>query len=119
MLEDYALVIEHNIVRVAEQDSRVVGVVVLITDMAEILLDNIAVDPLYQGRGIGRKLIEYAEQYAAANGFSGLNLYTHESMTENIEMYSKLGYLETDRRCESGYDRVYMRKEFKKNHPFG
>jgi hypothetical protein len=31
-------------------------------------------------------------------------------MTENIRMYEHLGYEETDRRTEEGYDRVYMRK---------
>ncbi len=38
------------------------------------------------------------------------NLYTHEGMTENIGLYEYLGYIETDRRTEKGYRRVYMRK---------
>ena len=32
-------------------------------------------------------------------------------MTENIGLYESLGYVETDRRTESGYRRVYMRKD--------
>ena len=39
-----------------------------------------------------------------------MDLYTHESMTENIGLYEYLGYIETDRRTEKGYRRVYMRK---------
>jgi hypothetical protein len=31
-------------------------------------------------------------------------------MTENIELYKKLGYMETARKTEQGYQRVYMRK---------
>jgi hypothetical protein len=31
-------------------------------------------------------------------------------MTENIGLYSKLGFVETERKQEQGYKRVYMRK---------
>ena len=39
-----------------------------------------------------------------------MDLYTHESMTENIGLYEYLGYIETDRRTDKSYRRVYMRK---------
>jgi hypothetical protein len=31
-------------------------------------------------------------------------------MTENIALYSRIGYVETRRVTEKGYDRVYMTK---------
>lgn len=43
-------------------------------------------------------------------GFGAVTLYTNERMTENIELYKKLGFEETERRLEKGYHRVYMRK---------
>lgn len=43
-------------------------------------------------------------------GFDTVTLYTNERMTENIELYKKLGFEETERRLEKGYHRVYMRK---------
>ena len=75
-----------------------------------MLLDNVAVHPDRQGEGLGRQLMEFAENEARKQGYSSLELYTHESMTENIGLYEYLGYTETDRRTESGYRRVYMRK---------
>ena len=45
----------------------------------------------------------FVENEALNQGFSRLELYTHESMTENIGPYESLGYIETDRRTESGY----------------
>ncbi|MFQ5938266.1 MAG: GNAT family N-acetyltransferase [Acidiferrobacterales bacterium] len=110
MRDDYAEVIRQHRVFVLEDGDQVVGVAVLMRKGQGILLDNVAVHPGYQGRGLGRQLIEFAETEAQRQGFSHLDLYTHECMTENIEIYRKCGYIETERRAEQGYQRVYMRK---------
>lgn len=110
MLDDYEQVIARQHVSVIK-DPEVVGVVVLVEQADGILLDNIAVDPAQQGRGIGRKLMAFAEAEAQRLGYAQLELYTHELMTENIVMYEKMGYAEIERRVEKGYQRVYMRKE--------
>ena len=47
-------------------------------------------------------------------GYSNIQLYTHEMMTENITIYSKMGYVEVARRSEKGYERMYMNKQLKK-----
>lgn len=111
MLDDYAQVIWQHDVFVLESNQSVIGAVVLIRKGQGILLDNVAVDPAYQGKGYGRRLIECAETQAQQQGFAHLDLYTHECMTENIAMYKRLGYAETERRTERGYQRVYMRKQ--------
>ena len=54
--------------------------------------------------------LHFAENEALKQGYTDVDLYTHESMTENIGLYEYLGYIETDRRTEKGYRRVYMRK---------
>ena len=54
--------------------------------------------------------LQFPENEALKQGFTDLDLFTHESMTENIGLYEYLGYIETDRRTEKGYRRVYMRK---------
>ncbi len=110
MLDDYSQVVLQHQAFVAEADDQVVGVLVLIRKHNGILLDNVAVRPEYQGRGLGRRLIEFAESEARKQGFTQLDLYTHERMTENIDMYKRLGYVETEPRTEMGYQRVYMCK---------
>ena len=75
-----------------------------------LLLDNIAVHPDYQGLGIGRALLERADAEALCQGYGALRLYTHETMTENIALYTRNGWVETHRGHHAGYARVFMRK---------
>ena len=80
-----------------------------------LLLDNIAVRPDRQGQGLGRQLIRFAEAEARRLGFTELRLYTHETMTENIALYTRLGFVETGRGHDAGYDRVFMTKRLGKS----
>jgi GNAT superfamily N-acetyltransferase len=87
-----------------------VGVIVLIPADDSLLIENIAVLPSAQGRGLGRHLMQFAERRAADLGCARLTLYTNEVMVENLAIYAKLGYRETARRSEHGYSRVFMEK---------
>lgn len=110
MLEDYSKVIEERHVIVADFSGTVAGVLVLATSDEGFLLENVAVLPDHRGIGMGKALLQYAESEARRQGFGSLYLYTHERMTENQQLYSKIGYVEYDRRVEYGFARVYMRK---------
>jgi DNA-binding transcriptional MerR regulator len=75
-----------------------------------MLIENVAVHPSAQGTGLGRRLMEFAEQHAARCGLTRLVLYTNEVMTENQAIYAHLGYHEIRRSSEDGYRRVFMEK---------
>jgi ribosomal protein S18 acetylase RimI-like enzyme len=110
MLDDYAARVGEGAVWVLETDGAVVGLVVLLPEPDHMLLDNVAVDPGLAGRGIGRALIAFAEAETRRRGFAEIRLYTHVTMTENIAMYPRLGYEETHRGEQAGFQRVFMRK---------
>jgi ribosomal protein S18 acetylase RimI-like enzyme len=110
MTEDYSQVIRDRRVTIAEDGGEVVGVVVTGPAEEGFLLDNVAVRPSYQGKGLGRVLLHHAESEARAAGFDSIYLYTHEKMTENQALYARLGYVEFGRRAEHGFARVFMRK---------
>ena len=97
MLDDYGALIKEGCVYVIEQDGAVQGIVVLIPGNEAMLLDNVAVAPAAQGLGLGRKMLEFAERTAIDRGYRRIRLYTHEAMTENIALYSRIGYSETHR----------------------
>ena len=47
----------------------------------------------------------------ARPGFAAVTLYTHEMMTENQELYARIGYRETHRGIGGdNFSRVYMCK---------
>jgi GNAT superfamily N-acetyltransferase len=110
MLDDYARRQRDGQLYIAWLGAETVGVAVLVRATDHVELDNVAVHPRWQGRGIGRKLIAFAEETARAQGVPELRLYTHVTMTENIARYMRLGFVETHRCTEDGYERVFMRK---------
>jgi ribosomal protein S18 acetylase RimI-like enzyme len=110
MRDDYAALIDAERVHVLEDAGEIVGLVVLIPEQQAMLLDNVAVSPRAQGRGFGVRLIAFAEESARAAGFAVIRLYTQDIMTENLALYSRLGFVETHRGEEIGLSRVYMSK---------
>jgi ribosomal protein S18 acetylase RimI-like enzyme len=108
MLDDYARRIADGQAWVLEDAGRIVGVLVLEEQTDTLLLDNIAVRPECQGAGHGRALMAFATAEARRRGFPAIRLYTHVLMTENQALYRRLGYVETGRATEKGFDRVYM-----------
>ncbi len=76
-----------------------------------LFVENVAIHPGHQGQGIGKKLFGLLEQNCRQNGLSSIELYTNEQMTENLVFYPKLGFLETARRSEAGFNRVYFKKD--------
>jgi ribosomal protein S18 acetylase RimI-like enzyme len=110
MLEDYAGLLADNVVHVCVHGEAVLGLVVLLVADDHLLLDNVAVAATARGSGIGRMLLDFAEAQATQAGFQTIRLYTHETMLENIAIYTKRGYRITHRVTEKGFRRVYMEK---------
>ncbi|MNL29311.1 Acetyltransferase (GNAT) family protein [compost metagenome] len=86
------------------------GFIVFCVEAEHIMLENVAVMPAAAGKGIGKALIGFCEDEARRLGFSAVQLYTNEKMTENLSIYPRLGYVEIDRRTENGFNRVYFEK---------
>ena len=116
MLADFAGEIAAGHVVVLEITGTVEGYLISWPDTEAYFIDNIAVDPAHQGLGLGRQLIEYAVREAKRHNLSAIQLYTNSTMTENLEIYAHMGFVETHRVMESqfnietGFPRVYMRR---------
>jgi len=110
MLDDYGARVSEGAVWVIEEGSTIAGIIVLLPRPEYLLLDNIAVAPTRQGSGLGRRLLAFAEAEAVRRGYREIRLYTHQTMTENQHLYAAIGYEETGRGTEVGYERVFMRK---------
>jgi len=110
MVANFDNQVAKGIVSVAMQHSELVGYVVYYPVANIMHLENVAVVPRHAGAGVGKRLIRHVENQAAANGFTCVELYTNELMHENLAMYPKLGYVETERKTQSGFNRVFFSK---------
>jgi GNAT superfamily N-acetyltransferase len=107
---DYERLVADGDVWVGVLDGAIVGVLVIRPSGDVLELENVAAAPVHQGQGLGRALIEFAEQHARNLGLTAVELYTNEAMVENLRLYPRLDYVETGRRVEGGFRRVYFRK---------
>jgi ribosomal protein S18 acetylase RimI-like enzyme len=110
MLEDYDALIRAGEVWVWDEGGEVLGVLVMRPADDHLFVDNVAVAPRHQGRGLGRELLVFAEERAEREGLPEIRLYTNEKMHENLAVYAKLGFEETGRGVDGGYRRMFMRK---------
>ncbi|BAT72062.1 ribosomal-protein-alanine N-acetyltransferase [Thermosulfidibacter takaii ABI70S6] len=77
---------------VAEIDGKVVGFVVLWIMSPEAYLANIAVDPDYQGKGIGSTLLREVVRICEEEMVSSLVLEVRVSNKSAINLYKKFGF---------------------------
>lgn len=110
MVTDFLPLILVGHVHVLELDGEVIGTVTLKPDHACLEISTVAVLPRLQNRGWGRRLMDYAENYARELGLSEARLYTNEKLDHLVRYYQKLGFIETTRMQDGGYQRVFMRK---------
>ncbi|MFB9675236.1 GNAT family N-acetyltransferase [Streptosporangium vulgare] len=88
----------------------IAGLIVLVPEEGVLLVDNVAVAPGLHGRGLGRRLLSFAEEQARAAGLGALRLYTNARMESNIALYRRLGYEITESRRSGPRDVVFMAK---------
>lgn len=75
-----------------------------------LLIENVAVSPAFQGRGLGKMLLAHAEQLAVSLGFAEIKLYTNKLFAENLTFYERHGF-EVEREEDfMGSACVYMNK---------
>jgi len=73
-----------------------------------IVVHRLAVSPHHQGKGIARKIMDFAERWAAENNFDAIRLDTFSQNPRNQKFYKNRGYTELGS--------VYL--SYKKEHPY-
>lgn len=104
---DYSSEIENYPTWVVESERSILGGLIMVFEDDQASIANIAVDPKFQGQGIGGDLMDFAESKARENNFSELRLATHVLLEENVSLYRHLGWEKTGR----DKTRVYMKKK--------
>lgn len=92
MTTDYNIAVQENRFDLLYEDDKLVGLIETAKQGDELMIVNVAIDPEFQGRGLGTQLMGHAEQLAKAAALRATRLYTNKLMTENIALYERLGY---------------------------
>ena len=111
MLIDYAAMIRDQEVWVIRTDDGLSASLVLVPQRNHMLIESIAVDPVQQGHGFGRVMLDWAHHRARALQLPELKLYTNVLMTWNRTWYARAGFTETHEEQRGDKRIVHMRKE--------
>lgn len=92
MTADYEKAVARHRFDLLHVDGVLAALIETIREADHLLVENVAVSPSFQGRGLGRRLMAHAETLAHELGFDTIRLYTNQRFVENIALYRKLGY---------------------------
>jgi len=110
MTADYQQILAEHPVWIVWVDEQPAGVLVLMHEPDALLIYSVAITPEYQKRGLGRRLLAWAESEARQAGYDTIRLFTNALMEANIALYTRLGYVETRREPFGALTVVHMRK---------
>ena len=110
MTSDHAAAVGEHEVWLLDDGGDTIAVLELIDHDDHLWIENVAVMPQYQGGGLGRRLLDHAESLARARRRREVRLETNEHFTEDLAIYGKRGFEETDRIPRDGTDVVQLRK---------
>lgn len=103
MKADHAAMIRDHRVDLLFVEQRLAALIETIRRDDGLLIENVAVEPRFQKRGDGRRMVAYAEQLAACSGAAIVRLYTNSRFEENVRLYLSLGYeIEREEALNSG-----------------
>lgn len=92
-------------------EGELAGLVETIDEGDRLLVENLAVAPGFQRRGLGARLMAHVETLALSRGCHAVRLYTNQRFAENIALYLRLGYrLDGEEDLGGGTVRVDMCK---------
>ncbi len=90
---------------VAWNGDRLAGCVFAAERGDALYVGKLAVDPGEQGQGLGRRLMDAAEEVALRLRKHALELETRVELTGNHNFFRHMGFVEIGRTAHAGYDR--------------
>ncbi len=83
---------DSELVLVAEAEERVIGVIVGTLDGTRGYFYRLAVDPSYQGHGVGKELVQALEKRLKQRGAKRVIIMVNQNNKTVIPFYNSLGY---------------------------
>ena len=90
----------------AKLDNEIVGTFALMNESECYELSKMAVNPKYQGKKIGQKLLEFCISFSKEKGWDKIMLYSSKKLEPAIHLYKKFGFLEVELEKDVHYQRA-------------
>jgi N-acetylglutamate synthase-like GNAT family acetyltransferase len=115
MNADYERAVQIHVIELAYEDGTLVGLYEIIPGADHLLVENIAIAPAHQRKGLGHRLMARIEAMARARGLPQVRLYTNKAFDTNLKFYEKLGYtVDREEPIKGGGTMVHFAKKVAK-----
>ena len=113
---DYVAAVRDHRIDLLYLDGVLAGLVETVDEGDGLLVENLAVSPAFQRRGLGSRLMAHAEAVALSLGHERIRLFTNKRFAENVILYRRLGYdVDGEEDLGGGTIRVDMSKTLRKS----
>ena len=92
MKADYDKAVREHEIDLVHADGELVALIELIVHPDQLYIENIAVSPWHQRKGLGRFLLSHAERKAREAGLPRLGLLTNQAFESNVRLYQWVGF---------------------------
>ncbi len=111
MQADYEKAVRTHEIDLLHADGHLVALIEVFAAVDHLFIENIAVLPAHQGRGLGHRLLSHAETKAIAMGLRELRLLTNQAFATNVRLYQSVGFrIDRTEPHFGGGTTVYMSK---------
>lgn len=93
MVADYALAVRTHRFDLLEQKGVLVALVEAILRPDHFWIENLAISPDNQRQGLGRSMLDHAEEIARSLGHTVMKLVTNQAFTGNVDFYRRAGFV--------------------------
>ena len=111
MKADYAAAVREHEIDLFHAGDDLVALIEVIWQADHLFIENVAVSPRHQRRGLGHRLLDHAAVRARAGGLSELRLLTNQAFASNVRLYQSVGFrIDRTEPFVCGGTTVYMSK---------
>jgi len=111
MTADYERAVVDHMIDLHEDNGALLALIETIACGDHLLIENLAVHPDQQGKGLGDLLLSHAQAVARERGYREIRLYTNGAFASNVAFYAKRGFSEYAREpFPKGGELVRMRR---------